>query len=74
MCAWGVYLNAFTLNLDPRFALQEIGSLTCHVVSVYGRDVKAVIEQPLQDEPIHPGRNTVSYESRLLKSLLLHLN
>ena len=43
-------------------------------VSVYGRDVKAVIEQPLEEEPMHPGRNTVSYESRLLKSLLLQLN
>ena len=40
---------------------------------VYGRDVKAVIEQPLEAEPMHPGKNTVSYESRLLKGLLLQL-
>merc|ERR1719334_1036899 len=35
---------------------------------LYGRDVKAVIEQPLEEEPLRPGRNTVSYEARLLKS------
>lgn len=40
---------------------------------MYGRDVKAVIEQPLEAEPMHPGKNTVSYESRLLKGLLLQL-
>jgi tetratricopeptide repeat protein 30 len=37
---------------------------------VYGKDVKAVIEQPLEAEPMHPGKNTVTYESRLLKNLL----
>ncbi|PVD38568.1 hypothetical protein C0Q70_01184 [Pomacea canaliculata] len=41
---------------------------------LYGRDVKATIEQPLEEEPMHPGRNTVAYEARLLKSLLLQLN
>ncbi|XP_064601290.1 intraflagellar transport protein 70A-like [Liolophura sinensis] len=41
---------------------------------MYGRDVKALIEQPLEEEPRHPGKNTVSYEARLLKSLLLQLN
>ncbi|XP_059163823.1 intraflagellar transport protein 70A-like [Physella acuta] len=41
---------------------------------LYGREVKAVIEQPLEEEPMHPGRNTVAFESRLLKSLLLQLN
>ncbi|XP_041363711.1 tetratricopeptide repeat protein 30A-like [Gigantopelta aegis] len=41
---------------------------------LYGRDVKAIIEQPLEEEPMHPGRNTVAYEARLLKSLLLQLN
>ena len=42
-------------------------------VSVYGKDVKAMIEQPLEAEPMHPGKNTVTYEARLLKSLLLQL-
>lgn len=41
---------------------------------LYGRDVKAIIEQPLEEEPMHPGRNTVAFEARLLKSLLLQLN
>ncbi|KAJ8319127.1 hypothetical protein KUTeg_004218 [Tegillarca granosa] len=40
---------------------------------MYGRDVKAVIEQPLEAEPMHPGKNTVTYEARLLKNLLLQL-
>ncbi|XP_072037148.1 intraflagellar transport protein 70A-like [Amphiura filiformis] len=40
---------------------------------VYGRDVKAVIEQPLEEEPIHEGKNTVTYESRVLKSLFSEL-
>ena len=40
---------------------------------VYGRDVKAVIEQPLEEEPMHPGKNTVTYEARLLKSLMQEL-
>lgn len=43
------------------------------VVLVYGKDVKALIEQPLEAEPMHPGKNTVTYEARLLKSLLLQL-
>ncbi|KAL5018713.1 hypothetical protein ScPMuIL_004435 [Solemya velum] len=40
---------------------------------MYGRDVKAVIEQPLEEEPMHPGKNTVTYEARVLKNLLLQL-
>lgn len=41
--------------------------------AVYGRDVKAQIEAPLEQEPLHPGKNTVTYEARLLKALLLKL-
>ncbi|KAK2177132.1 hypothetical protein NP493_618g01012 [Ridgeia piscesae] len=40
---------------------------------MYGRDVKALVEQPLEEEPMHPGKNTVTYESRVLKALLLQL-
>lgn len=36
---------------------------------VYGRDVPAVIEQPLEEERIHIGKNTVTYEARMLKAL-----
>ncbi|XP_033631119.1 tetratricopeptide repeat protein 30A-like [Asterias rubens] len=39
----------------------------------YGRDVKAVVEQPLEEEPLHEGKNTVTYESRILKSLFIQL-
>ncbi|KAF5398051.1 Tetratricopeptide repeat protein 30, partial [Paragonimus heterotremus] len=40
---------------------------------LYGRDVKASIEQPLEAVKIHPGQNTVTYEARLLKALLLEI-
>ncbi|XP_068605491.1 intraflagellar transport protein 70A [Brachionichthys hirsutus] len=36
---------------------------------VYGKEVPALIEQPLEESRIHPGKNTVSYEARLLKGL-----
>lgn len=39
----------------------------------YGRNVKATIEQPLDETPLHPGKNTVTYEARLIKSLLLEI-
>nr|XP_054763061.1 tetratricopeptide repeat protein 30A-like [Lytechinus pictus]XP_054763063.1 tetratricopeptide repeat protein 30A-like [Lytechinus pictus] len=37
---------------------------------VYGRDVVAIVEQPLEEDPLHEGKNTVTYEARLLKHLL----
>ncbi|KAK4469777.1 hypothetical protein MN116_007295 [Schistosoma mekongi] len=40
---------------------------------LYGRDIKVVIDQPIKSQKIHPGQNTVTYEARLLKSLLLEL-
>jgi tetratricopeptide repeat protein 30 len=43
------------------------------IIAVYGRDVKAQIEPPLEQERMHPGKNTVTYEARLLKALLLQL-
>ncbi|KAF5889041.1 tetratricopeptide repeat protein 30A isoform X1 [Clarias magur] len=36
---------------------------------LYGRDVPAVIEQPLEEEHAHIGKNTVTYEARVLKAL-----
>uniref|UniRef100_A0A4W4H366 Tetratricopeptide repeat protein 30 n=1 Tax=Electrophorus electricus TaxID=8005 RepID=A0A4W4H366_ELEEL len=36
---------------------------------LYGRDVPAVIEQPLEEERMHIGKNTVTYEARMLKAL-----
>lgn len=40
---------------------------------VYGKNVPAVVEQPLEEEKMHPGKNTVTYEARVLKSLFLRL-
>lgn len=40
---------------------------------LYGKDVKALIEQPLEQDPIPPGKNTVTYEARHLKALLMQL-
>ena len=37
---------------------------------LYGRNIPAVLEQPLEEERIHTGKNTVTYESRLLKALI----
>ncbi|KAG8187859.1 hypothetical protein JTE90_001232 [Oedothorax gibbosus] len=39
----------------------------------YGRNVKVSMEQPLDNLPIHAGKNTVTYEARLLKSILLEI-
>nr|XP_046270275.1 tetratricopeptide repeat protein 30A isoform X1 [Scatophagus argus] len=35
----------------------------------YGKEVPALIEQPLEETRIHIGKNTVTYEARLLKAL-----
>lgn len=40
---------------------------------VYGKSVPAVVEQPLEEEKMHPGKNTVTFEARVLKSLFLRL-
>ena len=51
-------------------ALTELCVCVC---VVYGHDVRAHVEAPLEQEPMHPGRNTVTYEARLLKALFLQL-
>ncbi|XP_036900276.1 tetratricopeptide repeat protein 30B-like [Sturnira hondurensis] len=40
---------------------------------LYGRNVPAVIEQPLEEERMHTGKNTVTYESRQLKALIYEI-
>lgn len=40
---------------------------------VHGKDVEAMIEQPLEEDRMHIGKNTVTYESRLLKALLYEI-
>ena len=39
----------------------------------YGRNIPTMVEQPLQQDSLHGGRNTVTYEARLLKALFLRL-
>ena len=39
----------------------------------YGKGVKTMIEGPLEMSPLHLGKNTVTYEGRLLKALMLKL-
>uniref|UniRef100_A0AAY4CTM9 Tetratricopeptide repeat protein 30 n=1 Tax=Denticeps clupeoides TaxID=299321 RepID=A0AAY4CTM9_9TELE len=36
---------------------------------LHGKDVLAVIEQPLEEDRLHIGKNTVTYEARVLKAL-----
>lgn len=52
--------------------LQECTQFLTHCEQ-HGRDVKALVEPPLELETLHPGKNTVTYEARLLKALLLQL-
>ncbi|XP_016080619.1 PREDICTED: tetratricopeptide repeat protein 30B-like [Miniopterus natalensis] len=40
---------------------------------LYGRSIPAVIEQPLEEERMHIGKNTVTYESRQLKALIYEI-
>ncbi|NXK79654.1 T30A1 protein, partial [Amazona guildingii] len=37
---------------------------------LYGRNIPAVIEQPLEEKRLHSGKNTVTYEARLLRALM----
>ncbi|XP_067137146.1 intraflagellar transport protein 70A [Centruroides vittatus] len=39
----------------------------------YGRNVRAAAEQPLEEAHVHPGKNTVTYQARVLKALMLEL-
>ncbi len=39
----------------------------------YGHNIPTAVEQPLQQNSIHSGRNTVTYEARLLKALYLRV-
>ncbi|XP_051022104.1 tetratricopeptide repeat protein 30A2 [Acomys russatus] len=40
---------------------------------LYGRSIPAVLEQPLEEERMHTGKNTVTYESRQLKALIYEI-
>ncbi|MEE6465852.1 hypothetical protein FKM82_006729 [Ascaphus truei] len=40
---------------------------------IYGKNIPAVIEQPLEEEKMHIGKNTVTYESRQVKALIYEI-
>ncbi|XP_051022103.1 tetratricopeptide repeat protein 30B [Acomys russatus] len=40
---------------------------------LYGRSIPAVLEQPLEEERMHIGKNTVTYESRKLRALIYEI-
>ncbi|XP_039631100.1 tetratricopeptide repeat protein 30A isoform X1 [Polypterus senegalus] len=40
---------------------------------IHGKNIPALIEQPLEEERMHVGKNTVTYESRLLKALFYEI-
>ncbi|XP_069504798.1 intraflagellar transport protein 70A isoform X2 [Ambystoma mexicanum] len=40
---------------------------------IYGKNIPAVIEQPLEEERMHIGKNTVTFESRQLKALIYEI-
>ena len=46
---------------------------TTHPPTAYGRNVPCRAEQPLREHTLDAGRNSVTYEARLLKSLFLRL-
>lgn len=48
---------------------RKVNSASFLCSKVYGKDVPAVIEQPLEEEHAHIGKNTVTYEARTLKAL-----
>lgn len=52
---------------------EPISCYTCLILLslAHGRTVLSVVEQPLEQEPLHAGKNTVAYEARLLKALFI---
>ncbi|XP_069814448.1 intraflagellar transport protein 70A [Dendropsophus ebraccatus] len=40
---------------------------------IYGKNIPAIIEQPLEEEKMHIGKNTVTYEARQLKALMYEI-
>lgn len=43
------------------------------IISAFGKSVKTSIDGPLEDKVQHAGKNTVTYEARLLRALLLQV-
>lgn len=43
------------------------------IISAHGKEVKTVAENPLEETTLLSGKETVTYEARLLKSMFLKL-
>uniref|UniRef100_A0A8C6MLX7 Tetratricopeptide repeat protein 30 n=1 Tax=Nothobranchius furzeri TaxID=105023 RepID=A0A8C6MLX7_NOTFU len=54
-----IYCDGWIIVMDNYYKL----------ISCYGKEVPALIEQPLEELHVHIGKNTVTYEARLLKAL-----
>ena len=74
------YMYVHTCTCTSSLYVQCIFCLLFIIISVsylnllaYGRSIVSLEEQPLEQNPLHPGKNTVTYEARLLKSLFLKL-
>ena len=73
MIGLGLALTAITvlLNfLERKFSDEEASS---EKFNTAGRSVKTVEDSPLETEDLDAGKNTVAYEARLLKDLILRL-
>ncbi|KAG8006556.1 Tetratricopeptide repeat protein 30A [Nibea albiflora] len=77
-CAKGNYdfgISRVIKSLEPYNKKNISASLriSCYfyvrLSAAYGKEVPAIIEQPLDEIHIHIGKNTVTYEARLLKVL-----
>ncbi|KAG7223202.1 hypothetical protein INR49_015810 [Caranx melampygus] len=70
-CAKGNYdfgISRVIKSLEPYN--KKLGTDTWfYAKRFYGKEVPAIIEQPLEEVRIHIGKNTVTYEARLLKAL-----
>lgn len=71
------FLSRFVLSIlyihVPRVLHLKVDLCVYLYFLVYGKNVAAVVEQPLEEEKMHPGKNTVTFEARELKSLFMRL-
>jgi hypothetical protein len=59
-------------NITPNCSRQDCLQFLDHSER-YGKKIKTSLDHPLESARIHSGRNTITYEARYLKALLLKL-
>ena len=67
MCCLAVYGKDVKSSDDLQLLMM------CLLLTVYGKDVKSSDDLQLDAEPLHPGKNTVTYEARQIKAIMLQL-